>query len=139
MQAINLHLASSNDVRSGGWLVVPAGAQGVGEVLSVETAGSNGHAGKLSLQFDYVYAVDGEKVRVTQTENAIEGEQKKGAASTATIASYAVFGPLGLFAHNWIKGREASITPRTQFAIFVASTVHVQAIDRAAVADDFAH
>jgi hypothetical protein len=128
-----------NDVRSAGWLVISAGAQGVGEVTNVENAGGNGHSGKVGLKFDYVYAVDGAKVRVSQTNNTTEGEQKKGAASTATIATYALIGPLGLFAHNWIKGHEASISTKTPFAIFVADTVHVQAVDHAANADDFAH
>jgi hypothetical protein len=126
-------------VRTKGWLVIPAGSQGVGEVAHVENAGGNGRSGQLNLQFDYVYAVDGEKVRVTQTANATEGEQKKGAASTATIASYALLGPVGLFAHNWIKGREASISPKTSIAIFVDDTVHVQAVDHAGKTDDFAH
>jgi hypothetical protein len=128
-----------NDVRCGGWLVVAAGAQGVGEVTDIENAGGNGHAGKIGLKFDYVYAVDGAKVRVSQTSNMTEGEQKKGAASTATIATYALIGPLGLFAHNWIKGHEASITPKTPFSIFVADTVHVQAVDHESSNDGFAH
>jgi hypothetical protein len=89
-----------NDVRSRGWIVIAAGAQGVGEVTSVENAGGNGHSGKLGLKFDYVYAVDGKKVRLTSTGNTTEGEQKTGAASTATIATYALLGPVGLFAHN---------------------------------------
>jgi hypothetical protein len=130
-----------DDVRTKGWLVIPAGSQGVGEVTSVENAGGNGHSGKLNLQFDYVYAADGEKIRVTQTANATEGEQKKGAASTATIATYALLGPVGLFAHNWVKGREASISPKTSFSLFVDKTVHVEAVDHTGKSDedDFAH
>jgi hypothetical protein len=130
-----------DDVRMRGWLVIPAGSQGVGEVSGVENAGGNGHSGKLNLQFDYVYAVDGEKVRVTQTANATEGEQKKGAASTATIATYALLGPVGLFAHNWVKGREASISPKTSFSVFVDKTVHIEAVDHVGKSDedDFAH
>jgi hypothetical protein len=127
-----------DDVRCEGWLVVPQGARGVGEVARVQTAGSNGHAGKLGLHFDYVFAVDGEKVRVTQTAATAEGEQKKGAASTPTIASYAMFGPLGLFAYNWIKGREASISPQTPFLVVVESTVHINAVDRMQPGDGFA-
>jgi hypothetical protein len=129
----------ANDVRCNGWLVIAAGAQGVGEVTNVENAGGNGHSGKVGMKFDYVYAVDGAKVRVSQTNNTTEGEQKKGAASTATIATYALIGPLGLFAHNWVKGHEATITPKTSFAIFVADTVHVQAADHTSNADGFAH
>lgn len=127
-----------DDVRVRGWLVIAAGAQGIGEIVAVENAGGNGHSGKLNLRFNYVYAADGEKVRVTQTPSATEGEQRSGAASTATIASYALFGPLGLFAHNWIKGREVSVTPKTLFSIFVDRTVHVQSVEHEAVSDTFA-
>jgi hypothetical protein len=129
------------DVRTRGWVAIPAGSRGVGEVTAVEIAGGNGHSGKLNLRFDYVYAIDGEKVRVTQTANATEGEQKKGAASTATIATYALLGPVGLFAHNWVKGREASISPKTSFSVFVDKTVHVEAVDHTGKSgdDDFAH
>jgi hypothetical protein len=119
-----------DDVRSGDWLVIPAGAHGVGDVVA---------AGKLAVQFDYVYAADGEKVRVAQTADTTEGEQRKGAASTATIASYAVLGPLGLFAHNWVKGRDATIAPSRTFSIVVESTVHVRTVSRLVSGDDFAH
>jgi hypothetical protein len=128
-----------DDVRSGDWLVIPAGAHGVGDVVAAEAAGSNGHPGKLAVQFDYVYAADGEKVRVAQTADTTEGEQRKGAASTATIASYAVLGPLGLFAHNWVKGRDATIAPSRTFSIVVESTVHVRTVSRLVSGDDFAH
>lgn len=128
----------ASDVRCGGWLVIPAGAQGVGEVATVENAGGNGHSGKLALQWDYVYAADGEKVRVTQTNANAEGEQKKGAASTATIASYALLGPVGLFAHNWIHGRDVTVTPAQHFTVFVDNTVRVQASDHRNNTDNFA-
>lgn len=131
------HVAS--DVRSNGWLVIAAGAQGVGEVVRVEHAGGSGHPGKLELQFDYVYAVDGEKVRVTHISDTVEGEARTGAASTATIAAWATLGAAGLFAHNWVKGREVTITPRVPFSLSVETTVHVSAADHRAIADDFAH
>lgn len=131
----------ANDVRDPeGWLVIPSGAQGIGEVADVQGAGSNGHSGKLGLQFDYVYAVDGEKVKVSSTGKTEEGEQKKGAASTATIASYALLGPVGLFAHNWIKGRDATIPATKIFTIFVDDTVHVEATNHIKQGDGgFAH
>lgn len=129
-----------NDVVANGYIVVAAGAQGIGEIANVEEAGSNAHSGKLGLKFDYIYAVDGEKIRLSQTNNTAEGEGNKGAASTATIASYALLGPLGLFAHNFIHGRDATITPKQTFTMFVDDTVHVEASQRPQHSDnDFAH
>ncbi len=128
-----------DDVRVKGWLVVAAGAQGIGEIATVEGAGNNAHAGKLGLKSDYVYAVDGEKVRLSQTNSAAEGEGAKGKASTATIASYVLLGPIGLFAHNFVHGHDARITPAQPFTMFVDDTVRVISTQRAANADNFAH
>lgn len=115
-----------SDVRVNGWLVFAAGSQGIGEVADAEQAGGNGHAGRIKLQFDYLYAADGEKVHVTQVAVDQQGAQDKGKASTATIGSYLVFGPLGLFAHNFVRGREVVVPPSKQFTIYVQDTVHVQ-------------
>jgi len=128
-----------DDVRTGGWLIIPAGSQGVGKITSVENAAGNGHSGKLGLQFAYVYAVDGEKIRVTQAANPTENEQKTGVASTAIIATYALLGPAGSSAHDGMKGREASISPNTPFSVFVDQTVHVESSDHAGKTGGFAH
>ncbi len=118
-----------NEVRVGNRLVIPAGAYGIGEIVSAENAGSNGNEGKLGLQFDYVYALDGQKVRLTQALSAVDGENKKGAASTLTVIMFPLFGASGLFAHNFVKGAEAYIEPETAFPVAVEHTVQVDSFD----------
>jgi hypothetical protein len=71
---------ASADITSGGFVVIPKGSQGQGEVVQAESAGGNGHPGKLGLQFDWIVAADGAKVKLSVTPRASEGEGKGGAA-----------------------------------------------------------
>ncbi len=125
------NFAVDADVTANGWIVIPKGAGGQGEVVSVDRAGGNGHSGSLGLKFDFVYAVDGEKVRLSNASGNVRGEQKTGAASTATIVGYATLGLGGLFFHNWVKGRNVVLAPSKTFTAFVSRTVHVMAMQRA--------
>lgn len=131
---------ADNNVVVNGYVVVARGAEGRGEVVSAERAAGNGHAGKLQLKFDYIYAVDGEKIRLSDVDNTNAGQKTKGASSTATIAGYVLLGPLGLFAHNWVKGKNITLDPSKTFSTFVLDTVHVNSNQRAIQSDNgFAH
>ncbi|MGA3037761.1 MAG: hypothetical protein ABSE64_09805 [Vulcanimicrobiaceae bacterium] len=114
-----------NEVDVGGWRVVPKGSPGHATVETVDTAGSNGHGGQLSLVIDWVYSEDGGKIKLSPSNHASESGQQKGAASTATIVSYVLLGPLGLFAHNFVRGRDATIDTKKVFQVFVDRDVHV--------------
>lgn len=130
----------AKDVTVDGWVVIPQGAGGQGEVTSVDRAGGNGHAGRLGLKFDFVFAADGEKVLLSNSNSNIQGEQKKGASSTATIVGYATLGLGGLFAHNFVHGRNVVLDQQTKpFTVFVDHTVHVVASQRAHLTDEYAH
>jgi hypothetical protein len=120
-----------DDVVSDGWVVIPKGAQGQGEVVQAEGAGGNGHQGKLGIQFDWITSVDGSRIKMSVTPRSSEGDSKVGAASTATIASYVLLGPLGLFAHNFVKGKDIVIDPATKLTGYVEHTVHVKATQQA--------
>lgn len=132
---------ADDDVAVNGYVVIARGAEGRGEVTKVDRAGSHGHPGSLGIQLDYVYAVDGEKIRLDTVNKTETGEQKKGAASTATIIGYATLGIGGLFAHNFVKGRNITLDSSKTYSAFVDSTVHVVSDQRAAAAsnDGFAH
>lgn len=131
---------AEHNVIVNGYIVVRRGAEGIGKVMSVERAAGNGHAGKLGLKFEYVYAVDGEKIRLSNVKKTNAGSKKKGASSTATIVGYALLGPLGLFAHNWVKGKNVTLDSSKTFTEFVDSSVHVVATKRVQQSSDgFAH
>jgi hypothetical protein len=124
-----------------GYVVIARGAAGKGHVASVDRAGTHGHPGSLGIKLDYVYAVDGEKVRLDSDNKKATGEEKKGASSTATIIGYATLGVGGLFAHNFVKGRNVTLDPSKTYSAFVSDTVHVVSSQRAVAPanDGFAH
>jgi hypothetical protein len=126
-------------VTSDGWIVIDKGALGEAEVLSAESAGGNGHPGKMQIQFDWVYGTDGLKIALSDVPETQNGEGQKGGASTATIASYLVLGPLGLFAHNFVHGKDIIIKPDQKLQVYVASTVHIVPTTHVTSADGFAH
>jgi hypothetical protein len=130
---------SLEDVTVDGWILIPKGSLGEGEVLSAESAGGNGHPGKMKLQFNWIYGSDNLKIRLSDVPSTSNGDAAKGAASTAAIASYLVLGPLGLFAHNFVHGRDIVVKPDQKIQVYVAQGVHVTPKDKVTSADGFAH
>jgi hypothetical protein len=115
----------SEDVTVDGKIVVRKGATGRGHVVGVDGARGNGHSGSLTLAFDYVFGVDGKSIALLGAPQQFVEEDRKGAASTATIAAYAAIGVTGLFAHNFAQGRQKVIDWTTPLTTFVAETVSV--------------
>jgi hypothetical protein len=132
-------VAAASDVYVNGWLVIAKGAAGQGEVLTVDRAGAHGHPGSLGIQLDWIYVADGEKVHLTSQRKNEQGEGKEGAASTMTIVSWAFLGLPGLFAHNFVKGRDVELDSTHQLDAFVADTVHVVATVKEGDDPGFAH
>jgi hypothetical protein len=122
-----------------GWVVIPAGASGHATVTNVEHAASNGSGGKLSMSVDWVYSVDGGKILLSTTNHASENGDQKGAASTATLLSWALLGPLGFFAHNFVRGKDVTIGTDKKFTVFVDHDVHVQTTQKAGTDQGFDH
>jgi len=110
-----------------GYLFIAQGANGHATVTSAQHSGGNGSGGKLAMTIDWVYAVDGGKIKLSQTNHSSENGDTKGASSTATIATYLLLGPLGLFAHNFVHGRDVTIPTKQNFTVFVDHDVHLVA------------
>ncbi len=132
-------LKAAANVVIDGYIVIAKDAGGQGEVLAVERAGSHGHAGSLGVQINWVYAVSGEKVRLSSNRKTNEGENKSGVSSTMTILSWALLGPIGLFTHNWVKGHELEIDSTHPLQAYVDNTVHVVTAKQADSESGFAH
>lgn len=113
------------EVDIGGWCVIPAGSPGHATVTMVDQAGSNGHGGQLAISIDWVYSEDGGRVVLSPTNHASENGQRTGASSTATILSYVLLGPIGLFAHNFVRGRDVTLDTNRVFTVFVDHDVVV--------------
>jgi hypothetical protein len=120
-----------------GWIVVPAGSNGHATVTTAEHAASNGSGGKLSMSVDWVYSTDGGMIALSTTNHASESGDSKGAASTATLLSWVFLGPVGFFAHNFVRGREVTIGTDRTFTVFVDHAVHVRATQRFAQSQAF--
>ena len=118
-------LVVKKEVDVNGMAVVDAGANGHATVTSVTRAGGNGSGGKIAMSVDWVYSVDGGKIPLSQTNHNSENGDNKGAASTATLLSWALLGPIGFFAHNFVRGHDVTIGTGKTFTVFVDHDVHV--------------
>jgi hypothetical protein len=132
-------LVVKKEVDENGLAVIDAGANGHATVTSVTRASGNGSGGKIEMTIDWVYGVDGGKIALSQTNHASETGDNKGAASTATLLSWALLGPLGFFAHNFVRGHDVSIGTDKTFTVFVDHDVHVQSAQVANQGPGFDH
>jgi hypothetical protein len=117
---------AANNVTVGGATVVMKGAAGQGAVVAVNKAAGKS-AGTITIDFKRVRAVDGSWVYLHDSKDTTMGNAEKGKASTATIASTIVLGPIGLFAHNMVKGKDITLDTSQHFPAWVkaTTTVHV--------------
>jgi hypothetical protein len=120
-------IRASQDVVVNGWVAIAKGAAGQGEILTVDRAGSHGHPGSLGVQMDWIYAVDGHKVKLTNQQKTEEGQGERGKSSTITLLSWVVLGWPGLFAHNFVKGRDITVDSAHPFKAYVDDSVYVVA------------
>jgi hypothetical protein len=131
-------IRANDDVVIDGWVAIAKGAAGQGEILTVDRAGSHGHPGSLGVKMDWIYAVDGDKVKLTSQQKTEEGQGEGGKSSTVTILSYAFLGLPGLFAHNFVKGHDVTIDSTHPVAAYVDDSVYVVASAKSDGAAGFA-
>jgi len=103
--------------------VIAKGALGSGHIVNVSKAQGKS-AGKMTLAFTSIHAVDGGIVSLTE-DSRVRGNSEKGKASTATIAATIALGPIGLFAHNMVKGKDITVTPSQTFPAWVKTNATV--------------
>jgi uncharacterized protein (DUF58 family) len=114
---------ASAPVRVANRVLIAKGASGSGRVVKVTKAHGKS-AGAITLQFVNIHAVNGKPVSLTETSSSL-GSAEKGKASTATIAATIALGPLGLFAHNMVKGKDVVIKPDQTFPAWVKSNTPI--------------
>jgi hypothetical protein len=120
-----MEVAATEDVAVDGYVVVAKGAGGQAEIASVERAHGNGGSGKLGIKMDWISAIDGERILLTSTLKSASEEDRNGGSSTATILSYALLGPVGLFFHNFAHGKDVVIDSSKVLTAFTDSNVHI--------------
>ncbi len=131
-------IRAAHNVVVDGWIVIPRGATGQGDVVSVDRAGPHGHAGSLKLQMDWIYGADGNKIRLTDQDRTEHGKSEKGKASTITVVSAVFLGIPGLFAHNFVRGKDVTIDDAHIYHAFVNQSVYVAVTRRGSAARGFA-
>jgi hypothetical protein len=125
-QGDTIPIVVSKDVIVNGMLIAKKGAGGQATISQAVGAGGNGSGGRLALSVDWVFSVDGGKILLSSVNHSTDTGDSKGAASTATLASYLILGPLGLFAHNFVRGRDVTIGTDKVFEVYVDHDVHVR-------------
>lgn len=120
-----ISVSATENVIADGYIVIAKDAGGQAEIASVERAHGNGGSGKLGIKMDWIAAVDGEKIRLTSTPKNASEEDRGGGSSTATILSYVLLGPLGLFFHNFAHGKDVVIDSSKVLTAFTDSDVHI--------------
>jgi hypothetical protein len=126
----NFTFEAASDTVVDGWIAIPKSSTGQGTVMKVDRAGKHGHAGSLALQLDWVYAADGNRVKLTSQPSNAAGESKAGTSSTVTIISSLFLGIPGLFAHNFVKGKDVTLDGETPLRAYVDESVYVVASNR---------
>jgi hypothetical protein len=126
--SIAIQVQSEVDVN--GWIAISKGAPGKGTITSVDHAGSHGHPGCLGITMNWIYAVDGEKVRLTSQNVSEEGKSTAGVSNTVTIISWATLGLAGLFAHNFVKGHDVTLDATHPLNAYVDQSVYIVASTR---------
>jgi hypothetical protein len=123
----HFQITASSPLVIHGWIAVKRGAAGGGHVVSASPAGKSGKQGQLSIAFDWIYAADGTKLALTGIPRDRAGKNKTGSANTANVASTIVLGPVGLFAHNFVKGKDITVDPTHVFDAHIGYTQSVGA------------
>jgi len=126
---------AQSDVVVDGWIAIAKGAPGEGTITSVDHAGSHGHPGSLGIEMNWIYAADGEKIKLTSQNVSEEGQSKAGVSNTVTIISWATLGLGGLFAHNFVKGRDVTLDNTHPLKAYVDESVYIVAKARSSDAD----
>lgn len=115
-----------NDVKVDDRIVIPAGAEGVGRISSVQTAARFGQGGRVGIDWGAVTTFDGTPVRLDVSERAAEHTQELAVA--ASMAGVILTGPIGLVGGLLVQGKEHIVPAGTEVFVAVARDIHVQGL-----------
>ena len=114
---VNVHVVGAVNVS--GYMVIANNAKGRGRVVKADPAGGHGHPGTIGIAIDYVYSVDGLKVKLKNVPFYAKGEQTRG---DAAVVGFFTFG-LG---SNAVRGGDATLDTSRTLLTSVDGTVHVR-------------
>lgn len=110
-----------DDVMVDNRVVIPAGAEGEGQVTAVQAAGRFGQGGRVEIDWGSVPTIDGTPVVMAVSERAAEQNQELAVA--ASMAGVVLLGPIGLVGGLFVQGQEHIVPVGTQFFVEVSKDV----------------
>jgi hypothetical protein len=116
-----------------GATVIPAGTQGVGEVIHAKKSGGSGSGGELILAADYL-EVDGRHLSLRSLDLAATGANKYRTADSLGIAGAATVAPVALIG-MLVKGKPITIPKGTIAAAKTAAAFTLAATSSVATAE----
>jgi hypothetical protein len=108
---------ASDDVYSGGVLVIAKGATGLGKVVKVEQAKNFGRDAQLEIAFDTIETIDGTTVETVLGEKAKEETKSLAKAAGATVAGLVILGPFGIVGGAFVHGQDITIPVGTELFV----------------------
>ena len=105
-------------------VIIPAGAEGVGRVTGVRSAGSFGRDADVTVDFGTVYALDGTAIRMS---SARPGEKPSTSelAAGASLLGLVALGPAGLLGGVLVRGEELIVSAGYEISLTTAEQVSV--------------
>ncbi|HEX6971014.1 MAG TPA: hypothetical protein VF234_02200 [Limnochordia bacterium] len=100
-------------------VAIPAGAQGSGSVLEVESAGGLGRNGLVRVDFGTVGGIDGTRIPIRIDQLATEKNRSLEVAAGASMAGVLLLGPIGVVTGYFVRGREHVVPVGTEFYVEV--------------------
>lgn len=116
----------ASDVIIDGRIVIPKGAQGIGRVTEVVSAGNLGKNGRIVIDFGSIQSFDGRNIRLAISEKALEQNTRLELAAGASMAGVLLLGPIGLVGGYFVKGQDVKIQAGSKF--FVETELDYQAL-----------
>lgn len=104
-----VYFKAADNLYVGDVLVIPKGANGVGEIKKVVQPGIFGKDGRIDITFTYVLGVDGTKIPVTMGELAKQKAESIAGAAGAAIGGMIILGPVGIVGGAFVKGNSVTI------------------------------
>lgn len=97
------------DVFQDGYLVFAKGSIGQASVKTVKPAKRFARDGKMTISFDYIEALDGQRIHVIQGSRSERETATYAKAAGASIAGAIILGPIGLVGGAFLKGENVDI------------------------------
>lgn len=113
----------TEDVMVDGRVVIPVGAEGIGRIAEVSSAGRLGKDGRIEIDFGKVPSLDGNLITLHVSERATEQNRSLELAAGASMAGVLLLGPIGLVGGYFIRGKDVQIGVGTEFFVETTRTV----------------